>query len=320
MWTTDDVPDQRGRTVVITGANSGIGFETATVLAQRGATVVLACRNQQKAEAAATRIRDTTPSAAVSTLHLDLASLANVHHAADRLRADHQRIDLLINNAGGVQAGHNRSEDGFELTLATNHLGPFVFTGLILDRLLAAPGSRIVTVSSIGHRRGTIHLDDLDLERGYRNTTAYFQSKLANLMFTYELQRRLEGTATIALAAHPGNARTEFGRGMNPLIRAVLSPRMRFLTWWLLQSPQMAALPILRAAVDPAAKGGDYYGPPGRAQFVGHPERVESTALSHDVAQQQRLWQESERLTGVTYPAMSGSSSSVHPPGAGSAR
>jgi NAD(P)-dependent dehydrogenase (short-subunit alcohol dehydrogenase family) len=163
------------------------------------------------------------------------------------------------------------------------------------------PGSRVVTVASIGHRRGTIDFDDLHFTRGYRYTHAYFQSKLANLMFTYELQRRLAAAAapTIAVAAHPGNARTEFGREMPLPVRVMMRPQLRMFTWWLMRSPQKAALATVR---DPDAGGGDYYGPPGRAQFTGHPTRVQSSAGSHDAAAQRRLWQESERLTGVAYP------------------
>lgn len=303
-WTSAEIPDQQGRTAVITGANTGLGFQTAKVLAQHGATVVLACRNLDKAANAAARVRAAAPRATVSTLQLDLASLASVRRAAERLRADHPRIDLLINNAGGVIPRHRLTEDGFELTLATNHLGPFALTGLVLDRLLAVPGSRVVTVSSIGHRRGTINFDDLHFQRGYRHQAAYFQSKLANLLFTYELQHRLAaaGAATVAVAAHPGNARTEFGRELSPMVRVAMSPRLRMLTWWLMQSPQVGALATVRAAVDPDARGGDYYGPPGRAQFTGYPTLVESSARSHDPQAQRRLWQQSEQMTGVTYP------------------
>ncbi|GAA5191516.1 SDR family NAD(P)-dependent oxidoreductase [Rugosimonospora acidiphila] len=302
-WTPADIPDQRGRTAVITGANRGLGFETAKLLAEHGATVVLACRNADNAAHAAARITASVPNATVRTLRLDLGSLASIRHAADRLRADHPRLDLLINNAGGVRPRYALTEDGFESTVATNHLGPFAFTGLILDRLLTVPGSRIVTVSSIGHRRGTINLDDLHFARGYRYQHAYFQSKLANLMFTYELQRRLAaaGAPTIAVAAHPGNARTQFGREMPVWVRIGMRPELAMLTWWLMQSPQKGALAAVRASVDPDAHGGDYYGPPGRAQFTGYPTRVESAARSHDTTTQHRLWQESERLTGVTY-------------------
>jgi NAD(P)-dependent dehydrogenase (short-subunit alcohol dehydrogenase family) len=309
-WTAADVPDQRGRTAVVTGGNTGLGFETARVLAARGATVVLACRNPQRAADAAARITASVPAATVRTLQLDLASQASVRRAAEQARDAHPRIDLLVNNAGGLVTRRSTTADGFELTFATNHLGPFAFTGLLLDALLAAPGSRVVTVSSIGHRygAGTINFDDLQSVRGRqhssRNRAAYFQTKLANLMFTYELQRRLAaaGRTTIAVAAHPGNARTEFGRDLDPFSRAVMSPRLRPLTWWLLQSPQVGALATLRAAVDPEARGGDFFGPPGRLQFTGHPARVDSSAASHDVAAQRRLWLESERLTGVTFP------------------
>ena len=237
-------------------------------------------------------------------VRLDLASLASVREAADRIRALYPAIDLLINNAGGVNPRYQRTEDGFERTFATNHLGPFALTGLVLDRLLPVPDSRVVTVSSIGHRRGVINFDDLQADCGYRFQQAYFQSKLANLLFTYELQTRLAaaGAATIAVAAHPGNARTEFGRDMSRAVRIAMSPRLRALTWWLMQSPQVAALATVRAASDPEARGGDYYGPPGRAQYTGHPVRVESSAGSHDTAAGRRLWEESERLTGVTYP------------------
>ena len=185
QWTTVDVPDQQGRTIVITGANSGVGFETAKVLAQRGAAVVLACRDLDKADRAAARIQAAAPRANVTTLRLDLASLASVREAASELRSSHPRLDLLINNAGVMRPPYTRTEDGFELQFGTNHLGHFAFTGLVLDRLLAVPGSRIVTVSSPGHRRGRIDFDELQSIQRYRPMAAYAQSKLANLLFTY---------------------------------------------------------------------------------------------------------------------------------------
>ena len=311
-WTEGTVPSQVGRTVVITGGNTGLGFEAARMLAQAGATVVLACRDPARAAAAAARIRaaSTAPSGPagsrvrVDVVRLDLASLASVREAADQLRASYPAIDLLINNAGGVSPRYQLTEDGFERTLATNHLGPFALTGLVLDRLLPVPGSRVVTVASIGHRRGVIDFDDLQASHGYRFQQAYFQSKLANLLFTYELQRRLGGAGadTIAVAAHPGNARTEFGRDMSGVVRVAMSPRLRALTWWLMQSPQVGALATVRAATDPAARGADYFGPPGRSQFTGYPVRVESSPRSHDPEVGRRLWEESQRLTGVSYP------------------
>jgi NAD(P)-dependent dehydrogenase (short-subunit alcohol dehydrogenase family) len=302
-WTAADVPDQHGMIALITGANTGIGLEAAKVLATRGATVILACRDLAKAEAAAEQIRAAAPRASVATLRLDLASLASIRHAAEQLRASHPSLNLLINNAGVIHPAYARTEDGFELHFGTNHLGHFALTGLLLDRLLAVPGSRVVTVSSSGHRNGDIHLDDLALQHGYSLNAGYGQSKLANLMFTYELQRQLAaaGAHTIALAAHPGNAHTEVARHMPGWVRAALSPRLRPLNSWMMQSAHMGSLPTLRAAVDPTASGGDYYGPAGLREFTGHPIRVESSARSHDVDLQRRLWEASERLTGVGY-------------------
>ena len=304
-WTAADIPDQSGRIAVITGANTGLGFETARELARRGATVVLACRDLAKAQAAGERIRDEIGSARLQTVRLDLASLASVREASDQLRADHQAIDLLINNAGVMAVPtFQRSEDGHELTFATNHLGPFALTGRLLDRVLAAPDSRIVTVSSIGHRDGSMHFDDLDLKRDYHPWHAYWQSKLANLLFSYELHARLQAASadTAAVAAHPGNARTELWRWTPKLTRTLYRPRLRSLTFWFAQSAPMGALATLRAATDPNARSGDYYGPPGRLQYTGYPTRVESSADSHDVEAQRRLWTISEQFTGVSYP------------------
>jgi NAD(P)-dependent dehydrogenase (short-subunit alcohol dehydrogenase family) len=302
-WTGADVPDQAGRTAVITGANTGIGFESARVLAEHGAQVVLACRELDKATAAAARIAAAFPAAEVAVVQVDLASLGSVRRAATDLVAGYERIDLLINNAGVMEPPYERTPGGFELTFATNHLGHFALTGLLLDRLLQSPGSRIVTVSSEGHARGMIDFDDLQSEQAYRPAEAYYQSKLANLLFTYELDRRLlaAGAQTTALACHPGIVFTNLYRTRSSLERALLSPRLRLLNSRLVQSVEMGALPTLRAATDPAAKGGEFYCPPGRG-YVGHPVRGESSARSHEEATQQRLWAESERLTGVTYP------------------
>jgi NAD(P)-dependent dehydrogenase (short-subunit alcohol dehydrogenase family) len=190
------------------------------------------------------------------------------------------------------------------LTLATNHLGHFALTGLLLDRLLATPGSRIVTVSSLAHRRGVIHFEDLHSEQRYQPSEAYAQSKLANLLFTHELHSRLatSGFGTLALAAHPGNARTNLWRTSSFLERVLISKRLRPLTFWLGQDPPLASLPILRAAGDPSARGGDYYGPGGWFEYTGYPIRVEASPASLDPAARRWLWEISEHLTGVTYP------------------
>jgi NAD(P)-dependent dehydrogenase (short-subunit alcohol dehydrogenase family) len=298
-WTVVDVPDQHGRTAVVTGANSGIGFEAAAVLAQRGAVTVLACRDTGKAGRAAERLAAVSPGATVSVVRLDLASLDSVRAAAAQIADSHERIDLLINNAGLMMPPRGTTTDGFELQFGTNHLGHYALTGLLLGRMLTVPGSRVVTVSSNGHRTGRIDFADLQSERRYGRLSAYAQSKLANLMFTYELQRRLAaaGAQTIALAAHPGAAATELTRNL-PGLHAANQALGAFFT----QNAAMGALPTLRAATDPAATGGQYYGPSGIGQFRGYPVLVTSNGRSHDQGAQRRLWAESERLTGVTFP------------------
>src|SRR5215468_9403756 len=223
-WTAADVPDQSGKTAVVTGASSGLGLEIAGVLTARGATVVLACRDTGKAEQAAGLIRAGARRAGVRVVRLDLASLASVREAADEIRASCPRLDLLINNAGVMRPPYQRSADGFELTFATNHLGHFALTGLVLDRLLATPGSRIMTLSSLAHLDGAMNFDDLQSEGGYRRDEAYGQSKLANLLFTYELDRRLKaaGAPTIALASHPGVVYTNLFRTRSRINKALL--------------------------------------------------------------------------------------------------
>jgi NAD(P)-dependent dehydrogenase (short-subunit alcohol dehydrogenase family) len=300
-WTTAEIPDQSGRVAVVTGANTGLGFWTAAALADKGAHVVLAVRDIDKGKDAAAKITTNNPKAVVNVQQLDLTSLDAIRDAADELRAAHQRIDLLINNAGVMYTDKGTTKDGFELQFGTNHLGHFALTGLLLDRLLPVEGSRVVTVSSIGHRiLAKIHFDDLQADRSYNRVAAYGQSKLANLMFTYELQRRLtlKGAPTVALAAHPGGSNTELTRNIPGVIKPIAD-----VVWPLFsQSAEMGALPTLRAATDPAAQGGQYYGPDGIGEQRGHPKVVQSSKQSHDEAQQRRLWEVSEELTGVTYP------------------
>ncbi|RAU96973.1 short-chain dehydrogenase [Mycobacterium colombiense] len=301
-WSEGDVPDQSGRVVVVTGANTGIGYEAAAVLAYRGAHVVLAVRNLEKGNAALSRIVAASPRADVTLQQLDLTSLDAIRSAADALRAAYPRIDLLINNAGVMWTPKQVTQDGFELQFGTNHLGHFALTGLLLENLLGVRDSRVVTVSSLGHRlRAAIHFDDLQWEHRYDRIGAYGQSKLANLLFTYELQRRLATSPdakTVAVAAHPGGSNTELARNLPGVFRpvkAVLGPL-------LFQSPAMGALPTLRAATDPAVQGGQYYGPSGFLEQRGRPKLVESSAQSHDEELQRRLWAVSEELTGVSFP------------------
>jgi NAD(P)-dependent dehydrogenase (short-subunit alcohol dehydrogenase family) len=306
-WEEADIPDQSDRVAVVTGANTGIGYHTAAALAYRGAHVVLAVRNLEKGNAALSRIVAASPSADVTLQALDLTSLDSVHTAADALRSAYPRIDLLINNAGVMLTPKQVTKDGFELQFGTNHLGHFALTGLLLDHLLPVRGSRVVTVSSMGHRlRAAIHFDDLQWERSYNRGAAYGQSKLANLLFTYELQRRLgdqpginkSARSTIAVAAHPGSSHTELTRNLPRIIKPVADVFGPVL----FQSAAMGALPTLRAATDPAVQGGQYYGPDGFGEQRGHPKVVNSSAQSHDENLQRRLWAVSEELTGVTFP------------------
>jgi NAD(P)-dependent dehydrogenase (short-subunit alcohol dehydrogenase family) len=309
-WTTADVPGQAGRTAVVTGGNTGLGLEVARVLARAGARVVIAARDPEKAKWAvadiATGVRRAQMTSAqrasgangaapalVETVRLDLASLASVREAAAELRERCARIDLLVNNAGVMMTPFSRTEDGFERQIGTNHLGPFAFTGLLLDRITR----RVVTVASIVHRRGTIDFGSFTSDSGYRRSGAYAQSKLANLLFTYELERRLEkaGSTTIALAAHPGYSTTGLDRYLPSLVQAGARATAPLIA----QSPARGALPVLRAATDPDAKGGQFWGPDGLAQLKGYPRLVKSSARSHDARLAMRLWEESERLTGV---------------------
>ncbi|WNG93371.1 SDR family NAD(P)-dependent oxidoreductase [Mycobacterium sp. ITM-2016-00318] len=298
-WTAADVPDQSGRIAIVTGANSGLGYDTAAILADKGAHVVLAVRNLDKGKEAVDRIKAASPNAVVALQELDLSSLDSVRKAADELRAAHPRIDLLINNAGVMYVPtRETTKDGFEMQFGTNHLGHFALTGLLLDNMLSVDGSRVVTVSSVGHRlMARIHFEDPHLQRKYNRVEAYGQSKLANLMFTYDLQRRLKlkGVPTVALAAHPGFSDTELMRYLPDFIPNFV--------WKIGTQPaDKGALPTLRAATDPGAQGGQYYGPDGLGEVKGSPKVVASSAQSRNEELQRRLWTMSEELTGVTYP------------------
>jgi NAD(P)-dependent dehydrogenase (short-subunit alcohol dehydrogenase family) len=301
-WTEKDVPDESGRVAIVTGSNTGLGYDTARVLAARGARVVMAVRDTAKGDAAAARIRELSPGAEVTVHALDLGSLASVRAAAAELAAAHPRIDLLINNAGVMYPPKQTTADGFELQFGTNHLGHFALTGLLLKNLLGVDGSRVVAVASIAHNiRAKIDFADLQWEtRRYERVASYGQSKLANLMFTYDLQRRLAAAKakTIAVAAHPGVAATELVRH----VPGASLPGVSWLSGRLLNTSELGALPTLRAATDPAVRGGQYYGPDGFRELRGYPKLVTSSAQSLDTAVQERLWSVSEELTGVTYP------------------
>ena len=293
-WTFKDIPDQTGRTAIVTGANTGIGLETARMLALRGADVVLACRNLDKGRAALDRITAEKPSGRVSVAALDLSDLASVERFAAEFAASHDRLDLLINNAGVMVPPLGRTAQGFELQFGTNHLGHFALTGRLLPLLERTPGARIVVVSSTAQGLGKIDFDDLNWEkRPYNDWRAYGQSKLANMMFALELARRLSasGSHVLATAAHPGWTATDLQR--TTLITRLLNPLFGM-------KPKDGALPTLRAAVDPGATNGSYWGP--SRTINGPPKPAKSTRLSLDQAVAARLWQVSEQLTGVTFP------------------
>ena len=299
-WTAADIPDLAGRTAVVTGANTGLGLETARALAGHGAAVVLAVRDVDKGAAAAADVEATVAGAAVAVQRLDLASLASIRTAAAELRAATDRIDLVVNNAGVMYTPRSTTADGFELQFGVNYLGHFAFTGLLLDRLLSVPHSRVVTVSSLAHHAcWHIDLDDLYASHWYDGYLAYARSKLAGLLFTYELQRRLDGCGarTEALAAHPGWSTTEIGRNSPAVLRIGMVVGQPFG-----QRAADGALPILRAATDPDAAGGDYYGPGGVGELRGAPRVVRSSPRSRDRTLARRLWDVSEELTGVTFP------------------
>lgn len=297
-WTHDNIPDQSGRTAVVTGSNTGIGFETAAALATHGAKVVLAVRDIAKGTSAAERITGLQPHADVTVQRLDLSSLDSIHSAADQLRTRHPRIDLLINNAGIAYSPHARTEDGFERIFGTNHLGHFALTGLLLPSMLEVAGSRVVTVSALAHRqtRG-IRFDDLQRTQSYNSWQVYGESKLANLLFTQELQRRLTGRNTIAVAAHPGLSQSDLSRDA-PRVRGML---FRLFETAFLQSTAMGALPSLRAAADTQVHGGEYYGPAGRG-IRGNPALDEPSATARDVKSAEKLWNLSEQLTKIRFP------------------
>jgi NAD(P)-dependent dehydrogenase (short-subunit alcohol dehydrogenase family) len=301
-WTTKNIPDLTGKVMIVTGGNSGIGYEAAKEFAKKGARTILACRNLDKAQAALTSIQAEIPDVSVEIMQLDLASQKSVHRFAEAFKTRFERLDVLLNNAGIMAVPYGKTEDGFESQLGTNHLGHFALTGLLIEVLLKTPGARVVNVSSNGHRSGKMDFENLMFEdgKGYSRTQAYFNSKLANLLFTYELQRRLEanGADTIAVAAHPGLSTTNLADHLLPKIILKLTLK---LFEWMNQSAAMGALPSIRAAVDPEVSSGQYFGPDGPNERKGYPVVVQSSVASHKEANAQQLWEISEKLTGVRY-------------------
>ena len=307
QWTANDIPDQSGRIAIVTGANSGLGSETALALAAKGAHVVLACRDAARAQGALDAISAAAPNASLEVMPLDLASLASIRAFAEAFAKRYATLDLLCNNAGVMAIPRRSTADGFEMQLGTNHLGHFALTGLLLQRLLDTPRSRVVNVSSSAHRPGKIHFDDLQLERGYGKWKAYAQSKLANLLFSFELDRRLRkaGASVISVAAHPGYAATNLQTVAAKMEGSKLSERFfEFGNRLFAQSAAMGALPTLHGATAPSVQGGDYYGPDRFFESWGHPKKVGSTTRAQDTAAAAQLWEISESLTDVRYAAL----------------
>ncbi len=293
-WITKNIPAQNGKLFLVTGANSGIGFEVTRGLAQQGASVVMACRDLEKAAQAAGQVREEHPKAQLHVMELDLADLRSVRDFAEQFHRKYNRLDVLINNAGVMATPYRKTADGFELQFGVNHLGHFALTGLLLDLLKATPGSRVVTVSSYAHWFGFINFGDLNAEKFYYRWMAYTQSKLANLLFAYELNRRLAraGEDTFSLAAHPGSTVTQLQQ---------YTRLFTFINGLIGHGSQPAALPILYAATRPELQGGDYIGPDGFLGQRGFPHKALSSPVARNEKLARRLWEVSEELTGVEY-------------------
>jgi NAD(P)-dependent dehydrogenase (short-subunit alcohol dehydrogenase family) len=296
-YTESDVPAQTGKTIFVTGANTGLGYHTARVLAQRGARVLLGCRSEQKAEQAIKEIQAITSDANVTWVPLDLANLTSIKEAAVLVNQE-ERLDALINNAGVMIPPRLETEDGFELQFGVNHLGHFALTGHLISKLKDQPDARVVTVTSLAHRNGQMDYDDVHAQKKYNRLTRYNMSKLANVLFTYELQRKLEdaGSQAIAVACHPGVSTTELLRYTPRLLLSITAPLMR-----LVNSSAEGALPTLLATTGPDVNGGDYFGPTKMMELKASAQKVDTSAASKDEKDAKNLWELSTELTGVAY-------------------
>jgi NAD(P)-dependent dehydrogenase (short-subunit alcohol dehydrogenase family) len=306
-WLVENIPSVKGKTAIVTGANSGLGLETTRMLAAKGAHVIMAVRDMTKGNRAVNALRQQLSASRVSLMLLDLADLSSIGRFVESFHSEHGHLDILVNNAGVMAIPQRRTANGFEMQFGTNHLGHFALTGLLLPHLLLAAEGRVVTVSSGIHIIGRINFEDLQSQQGYSDFKAYAQSKLANLLFTYELQRRLQtaGCRVRAMAVHPGYAATGLQAVGPQMARSRLrSALMDFSNRVMAQSAEMGALPSVFAAASPHVEAGAYYGPGGMFGQRGFPKKVVSSARSHDQAVAARLWQVSEELTGITYPAL----------------
>jgi NAD(P)-dependent dehydrogenase (short-subunit alcohol dehydrogenase family) len=303
-WTEKDLPDLTGRTVIITGANSGTGFAATNFLSTKGATVVMACRNPDKANRALQRIRNDNAEAKLDFIPLDLGSLASIERFSEAFKKKHPSLDILINNAGMSQTPQLKTEDGFEMQIGVNHLGHYALTGRVMDRLVNTRNSRVVTMSSMNHEQGEMNLDNLFLEGEYHPMRAYEQSKLANLLFSYELSRKLTraGVNVESIAAHPGFVKSNIMKSNEYTIRSFAFTLMfNILNALLAMTPEKGSLGIMRAATDRTLKNGDYVGPTKMGGFRGLPKLLTSSESSYNEKDARKLWEISEQLTGVRY-------------------
>lgn len=303
-WTFNNIPGLSGKTIIVTGGNSGLGYESVKAFALKGAEVILACRTIEKGEKARAEIMKLNPKGSIDVMKIDLADLSSVKNFAEAFKQKYSKLDVLLNNAGIMGSLVAKTKDGFEAQLGTNHLGHFALTGLLLERIKSTPNSRVVNVASLAHRQGVIDFDDLMYEHGrpYKEFKAYGQSKLANLLFTYELQRYFEknNINSIAVAAHPGGSNTRLANHLesNWFLKRIVSPLAR----GAMMSAAKGALSQIRASVDPRVEGGDYYGAKGLfGEMYGYPELVRSIPSSHNLDDAKKLWEVSEKLTGVKY-------------------
>ncbi|MEH6344365.1 MAG: oxidoreductase [Bermanella sp.] len=293
-WESKNIPDQKGRVVIVTGSSSGLGFETARVLANKNATVIVAVRNEEKGNRAVEKIKTECPHADIQVMLVDLADLASIHKFAKKFNKKFNQLDLLINNAGVMTPPYSKTKDEFELQFGTNHLGHFALTGLLIDLIKKTANSRIVNVSSMAHKIGKLNFEDLNWKtRPYKKTRSYADSKLANLYFTKGLQKRLksQSSGVIVASAHPGGTATELAR--HSLFYTALN--------LIAQDSKMGALPTLYAAVAPDVQGNDYIGPGGFQEFKGYPKKVEPAAHAKKEDVAEKLWKVSEEMTGVSY-------------------
>ena len=303
----DAIPAQQGRVAIVTGANTGLGYETALRFAQKGMTVIMACRSAERAKEAMAKIAEAVPGAELEFIRLDLASLSSVREFADAFRETHGQLDLLINNAGIMWTPFEQSEDGFEGQMAANYFGHFLLTARLIDLMPDSPESRVVSLSSIAHRQGLkrIRFEDINWQEGYNKYLAYSQTKLACLMFALELQRRLDasGSRILSVAAHPGVSETELGRSIDPWMSFLIRHTVGRL---ISHDPEQAALPTVMAALDPDVAAGEYFGPQGLGEMKGLPGRAEIKPWAEDADAAAELWALSEELTGTRFPLSPG--------------